>query len=412
MTILSILNELAATASINDKVAILKREKDNDLLKQVFQAAYNPLVNFYIKKIPAYNPCEDVFPGSNLSWAIDGLDVLSSRKLTGNAAIEHLTTILENLGEDNAIVIERIIDRDLRCGTSDTLASRVWPGLVPTFDVMLASKLDESKIIFPCQVEPKVDGLRVLVFIQDYEIKFLSRGGKEFTTFNHLINVLLKRVPDSLRSRGIILDCEGISLRGGFQQACSDIKRDSPITEDVGLVVFDIIEKGEFTSTTKITPQFERTALVQKLFKNSNKIIANTTTICGDISEVFSFYENMKKAGYEGVIVKSLHAFYENKRSRNWMKIKPLDNVEVGVVSAFEGTGKYTHMLGGFDVDFNGKICSVGGGFSDQQRKDFWKDKENMIGSIIEVMYMEQTTDGSMRHPRFVALRTYKGGRC
>ena len=54
MTILDILNELEATSSINAKVAILEREKNNDLLKRVFQATYNPMITYGIKQIPEY----------------------------------------------------------------------------------------------------------------------------------------------------------------------------------------------------------------------------------------------------------------------------------------------------------------------------------------------------------------------
>ena len=52
--ILTILNELAATASTKEKEAIVRREKDNMLLKQVFQAAYNNFITYGIKQIPEY----------------------------------------------------------------------------------------------------------------------------------------------------------------------------------------------------------------------------------------------------------------------------------------------------------------------------------------------------------------------
>ena len=92
MSILNILNELAATASTNEKEAILRREKDNELLKRVFQAAYNQMITFGIKQIPS-----GVAAGMGrmtLKSAIEELSRLSSREFTGNEAIKFLSDIL------------------------------------------------------------------------------------------------------------------------------------------------------------------------------------------------------------------------------------------------------------------------------------------------------------------------------
>src|ERR1035437_6723844 len=117
MTILSILNELANEPSTNAKVEILKREKDNALLKKVFQSAYNPMLTYGIKKIPAYSNFKT---NNDLNWGINCLSQLLNRNFTGNAAIDYLADLLSNVSGEDAIVLERIIDRDLRCGTSDS----------------------------------------------------------------------------------------------------------------------------------------------------------------------------------------------------------------------------------------------------------------------------------------------------
>lgn len=145
MSILAILNELANEPSINAKVAILQREKGNTTLKAVFEAAYNPMVTYGIKQIPVYKATGDC----DLICSVFAIkEHLASRLYTGSAASNFLQGLLEESSEDDAIVLERIIQRDLRCGTSDSLASRVWAGLVPTFDVMLAHK-DISGIHYP-----------------------------------------------------------------------------------------------------------------------------------------------------------------------------------------------------------------------------------------------------------------------
>jgi hypothetical protein len=54
--IYDIIQELKDEPSKNAKIEILKREKNNELLKRVIVATYNPYTQYYIKKIPAYTP--------------------------------------------------------------------------------------------------------------------------------------------------------------------------------------------------------------------------------------------------------------------------------------------------------------------------------------------------------------------
>jgi ATP-dependent DNA ligase len=46
---------------------------------------------------------------------------------------------------------------------------------------MLAKEIDKKKIIYPCLVQPKLDGVRCLAYWENDKIKLLSRGGKEWT---------------------------------------------------------------------------------------------------------------------------------------------------------------------------------------------------------------------------------------
>ena len=53
-SVCDILEEVAATASKNEKLAILNKHKDNKDLKETIRLAYDPFTNFYIRKIPDY----------------------------------------------------------------------------------------------------------------------------------------------------------------------------------------------------------------------------------------------------------------------------------------------------------------------------------------------------------------------
>jgi len=91
--ILEIIEEVAATASKNKKLEILKYHKDNNVLRRVIKMAYDPFLNFWIKKIPGYGYAEDGMGVHSIHQGLDQLEKLASREITGNAAIERLKHI-------------------------------------------------------------------------------------------------------------------------------------------------------------------------------------------------------------------------------------------------------------------------------------------------------------------------------
>lgn len=89
------------------------------------------------------------------------------------------------------------------------------------------------------------------------------------------------------------------------------------------------------------------------------------------------------------------------------MKLKNESSEDLIIVDLEEGEKgkKYEGLLGALVVDFKGVRVSVSSGLSDVQRTQFWHNKEEVIGRIIEVEYHEVTPDGSLRHPRFKRFR-------
>ena len=404
MSIKLILDQLAETSSRLDKEAILKANANNEELKQVIKMALNPFQQFYIRKIPAYKTRTDI-PSEKLSWAFERLTTLSSRNITGNAAIEYLTFILENVDENDAIVVERIIGKDLRCGVSTSTANKIFPGLVPTFECMLADKWDEKRVTFPVSVETKLDGIRCLAFVGDNSVEFYSRGGKPFNTLASLEEDILK----SGKFAGFVLDGELVS--GNFNNTVSEIKRKEGDAQEVQFVVFDIMAKYEFDQQNVVADYELRRAKAWNLIQGCgcSMVTLSKSSVCWNVQQIHETYSKYIESGYEGAIVKPHSGKYEFKRSKNWLKIKPEETVDVEITGYEEGTGKYEGKLGAFIVNFGGVECRVGGGYSDMERESFWVDRESMVGSLIETQFMEITPDGAMRHPRFIRVRSYKG---
>lgn len=412
MKILAILNELAETPSTNEKEAILRREKDNDLLKRVFQAAYNPMITYGIKQIPEYEPATEL-NYAVLKFGLEKLQKLVSREKTGNDAIWLLHAVLSSLLPDDAIVLERIIQRDLRCGTSDTLASRVWPGLVPTFDVMLAHK-DISGIKYPAYAQVKSDGARCHMSLQAGKAVAFSRNGKPIElhgVFDSTIKFFIKE--------GETLDGELVAI--GKDGEILDRKTGNGIVnkavkgtiskEEVEMLQFHTWDIVDFTSTIPYKIRIKRLSDVITPAPCNIKILS--TEIVNSEDEAYEFYNSCRAAGEEGAMIKNMDSKWVPKRSKDIGKMKAVEVADLVIVALEEGGGKYQGMLGAFVCETSdGKLrVSVGTGLSDSDRGEFANSA--YIGRVIEVAYNEKIQDKktekwSLFLPRFLSLREDK----
>jgi hypothetical protein len=82
-------------------------------------------------------------------------------------------------------------------------------------------------------------------------------------------------------------------------------------------------------------------------------------------------------------------------------RVKPVETHDTVVTDVYEGTGKHAGRLGGL-VTPMGK---VGGGFTDEEREQIWKDPASIIGKTIEVKCMELTSNGKFRHGSKIRIR-------
>jgi hypothetical protein len=195
MKIKEILDEIAAIGGKNDKLKALAKYKDNELLKRVIYLAHSPRIKFYIKQIPEY---EYNGRGETLEWALDGLASIFNREYTGHEASEWLSTIMSGVSTDDAYVIERIIDKNLKIGM-DSGINKVIPklieetgymGCVPFNEKRAKSFFDGGKSALS---EVKADGRYVNVIITSSEVELTSRQGEPTFLGNcELIRELVK----------------------------------------------------------------------------------------------------------------------------------------------------------------------------------------------------------------------------
>jgi ATP-dependent DNA ligase len=426
----SVFEQLAKTSSRLEKEAILTANKDNDVLRQVCFLALDPFTNFYIRKIPKYKT--DVGPYFVLQEALEDLTVLSSRERTGNAAIEHLTEILENLEPEDAKVIERVIEKDLGCGVSEATVNKIWPNLIPTYPCMLASGYEDkliSKITWPANVQLKLDGMRFNAIVKDGTIEFRSRNGKLLNLLGQLEQEFLAIAGDD----SVVFDGELNIMDNDTMQfmarqigngILSKAQKGTLTAGDAALIhatVWDWIPYEDFLKgecsipyrmrlnslfSTMDNATFDKTEhRVGKVHKVWNRDVNN-------ISEAQVMFEELLGEGQEGTILKDLNSKWEDKRAKHQIKFKGELECDLVCVDWVEGTGKNAGRLGALVLESAcGKIkVNVGTGFTDYHRNTIGKD---VVGKVIAIKYNGRIVDqrtgvSSLFLPVFLEIRLDK----
>lgn len=411
--VFDILEDLAANPSRNYKIDKLNEHKDNRVLREVVRLALDPFTQFYIRKIPKYEAT-----GSEcLMQAMDKLFELSSRIVTGNAAIEHLTQVLTSLSPKNAKVLERIIAKDLKCGVSTATANDVWLGLIVDYPCMLASQYEQKlvdKIQWPAMVQLKLDGMRFNAVVRDGQCEFKSRNGKTIDLLGHLEKEFMQLANGMdvvFDGELIVKDDSGILNRqtgnGILNKAVKGTISDAEAAM-VHATIWDHIPYMYFTSGECPTPYKERFVRL----KEADKISIVPNFIVEDIEEAQAKFKEYYDQGEEGIILKDMHAPWENKRSKSLIKFKGELECDLKIVDVEDGTGKYEGMLGALVCESEDGIIKVkvGSGFNDEDRKKI--KKQDVVGKVVAVKYNSRIRskheDESLFLPIFVEIREDK----
>ena len=148
MRIKQIFDEIASTSGNNDKIAVLSKYQDNELLKRVLYMANSKRVKFFIKRVPDYPKVETEMGLMSLNHALDELSQITERKVTGGEAIALLESLLSSLTLEDAYILERIIEKDCKIGMGTTFMNKVFKNLIELFRVFKNSVITFSKTIF------------------------------------------------------------------------------------------------------------------------------------------------------------------------------------------------------------------------------------------------------------------------
>lgn len=397
------LEEIEQTSSILGKQNILKLNKDNEFLKELLKATYDPFTKYFIKGLPEVEPLKaEVNPATFKNFQ-DILLALSSRKITGHAAREMVGTFLSLCSPIEHKWYSRVIQKDLNIGVQAKIINSSLGSIIPQFQCMLAQPFRSFPPLFIMQ--KKLDGKRAILD---------TTTGSMYTRKGHLI-FGYSQIEEAGRMLGPGFVIDGEIFSGDFNRVMQKGHESEMI-----LNVFDIIPRGVFGLPAPTDSQEERVDLLEDMMSLMPK---NFPIVALDHSEpmtprqealIWRTYDSYVSQGFEGAMVKNLVSGYEYKRSYAWQKIKPEKDIDLKVIDIQDGKPgtKYVGLVGALIVDYNGIQVGVGSGLSDEQRVQWSERPEDIIGKTITIKYQEITKnkDGtnSLRFPVLKSVRDDK----
>jgi ATP-dependent DNA ligase len=283
---------------------------------------------------------------------------------------------------------------------------------LPEWVEPMAATLTRERFSGPEWVfERKLDGIRLLAFKQGREVRLFSRNRlPQNTSYPAFVQAI-----SELEPRELILDGEATGVWGKRQE--------------VGYHVFDILWIDD-RSLLSLSLDARRGELEKIALRPPLRLVERL--------EDREPWQRACDEGWEGVIAKRRDSLYEERRSPHWLKMKCEASQEL-VVGGFtepqgERVGLGALLVGYFENGafmFAGK---VGTGFDTKlllelrQKLDALEVPEPPFTSaankklglprrrvhwvrpelVVAVAFMEWTSNGKLRHPRFVGVRSDK----
>lgn len=418
--IFNICKELQSTSSTIEKQNILKKYEDNELFKEVLKFLLDSNIVTGISKKKIDKKINYVDTDDLKTWIFNIRNLMNYLKEHNTGTDVDIIYCQKFLNYDDELneFIKSIITKSLKLGIDVKTVNKVYgKTFIPVLNVMLGTSIEKCKIPENTwfAISQKLNGSRCFY----YKGKLYTRQGKVYTGCEHIIKdleaILFDMKDDFVIDGELILKDNTLSDSEAFQKGVGIANSDKETKEELKLVIFDIIPIDEFEEGISKNKYKRRNEVLQSmnelinLFELVNINVVSTFYTGTDQKEIWKWLDYAEQNDMEGIMLNT-DAPYECKRTKNLIKVKKFYTFDLEIVDVVEGSGRLKNTLGALVVDYKGNKVNVGTGFSDEQRKEFWTNKDNMIGRVIEVKYKEITKNKdtgleSLQFPVFMYLK-------
>lgn len=425
---------LTGNGSQKEKQRLISENLSEEML-YIIDVCFNPFITTKLHKLEM-EKTRGIIPPSSFPGFQVFRDLIEDLKKApaANDALRQRANFLINtvIDEDPKMdlalrdILMKILTKRMNIGIGAKLINKaVGRELIPDPSVMLASD-DQKEVAGWSKIycEEKYDGVRVIaVGNRETGFQFYTRA------FNELDKVKLSRIESELIKMlhganvisdvffdGELTDLNRKSVSGKVTQI---LKGTAPKDIDKEFIfnVFDI-EKSDVLKTGKGNTSFikrrQELQLLTSFLSDESPVKLARQWVVESMEETQEIYKLIVSMGGEGVILKPEDHVYECKRSRNWVKLKQIQDCDLEITGWFPGEGKREGFIGGFICkDSSGTLeVRIGSGFTDKDLQELSQNPDSLIGKIAAIQYNEPITDKfggrSLFLPRFIEIRNDK----
>jgi DNA ligase-1 len=419
------LAEISSISSGNEKLAWLKAHNDNDL-KEIFKWYFD---NSYPTGI------------SEKKYSKGSSNGMHGAEVTFHHVMEYLK--IHNTGRDGDITnifmmkdflchtpeeeecFKKLVCKNYPMGIDAKTINKVFKNLVPTFDVCLCDKYyDKPERVDGCReiaISPKIDGCRVIAIKENGAVRLISRQGKPWTGLVEVENDIKNLVADNFVLDGelTIDNFMKYPSKEVYKMTTKIVSTKDEAKKGITLNAFDMMSLANWNEKNCSLTYDERQTLLKNTLKATDHphISYVEDVYTGyDVSKIEELMKGVVRTeDWEGLVIKFTDSLYEWKRSKNWLKVKAFDEMDLIIKGYEEGSNSLAGKLGALICEIEHPTldhieAKVGSGYSEDERERFWSTKDELIGRTISVQYFEQTentTTGvkSLRFPVFLELK-------
>jgi ATP-dependent DNA ligase len=252
--------------------------------------------------------------------------------------------------------------------------------------------------LFPCFVQPKLDGTRCVALPGK---GLFSRLRKSFPHMEHILAEIHKLPPE------IILDGELYSSTLTFQEIVGLVKRetlrdgDAEKQRKIQFHVYDIVTDMPFQN---------RLANLKLLFQRHKfqYLVLVPTEVCESEEKMKEKHAEYVAAGYEGIMLRTKQGTYKHSRSVDLLKYKEFFDDEYEVVGFEQGQGLEEGCVIWVCRTAEEKTFHCRPRGSRESRCELFQQGADYIGKKLTVRFQELTDEGIPRFPVGIAFRDYE----
>ena len=408
--------QLQLVTGRKDKENILESIKESQFIKNVFEFVYNPYIvtGLSTKKMnkSIKHNCDKGF--DNLT---DIMTYLKAHNTGTDMDIKIIQNSINLFEEKYQDLVKKIVTKSLKVGCTAKTFNKIYGSdFIPQFEVMLAESffkqkenyLDEKSFI----ITTKLDGMRCVIIKEDDNVVFFSRQGQPITGLNDIVKDM-EKFPNNIVLDGELVAENTTNLTSAdLYRKTMRIARKDGVKKGLIFNCFDYIPLEDFKKGICHAPCSNRKATVNSLitlYSPRNIVEVKPLYVGNDQAEIYKWLEWAKDRDLEGVMINIDNSPYESKRTKNLLKVNIMQTCDLRIIDYIEGEGRNAGRLGAFVVDYKGNSLKVSGGYTDKQREEYWRRKDELIGRVITVQYFEETNnlnDGvGLRFPVFKEVR-------